>query len=303
MSTDWKQIKQEYIDSKGTALLKDLAEKYGVKPATMRSRKNREKWDDDIEGGVATCNATQKKKVQRNTKSVATQKVKERKDTAPRKALEVVVEDNSELTEMQRAFCLYYIKNRNATMAAIKAGYAPDSAHVRGHELVRNSKVRAEIKKLKGAIAEDLLIDDYDILDRYIKTAFSDMTDFVEFGTELIEVGVASGGTKEVEVDYLKIKNSFEVDGSLISEIKQGRNGVSIKLEDRQKALDKLAVFFDLFPDKFKRKIDDEKLRISQERLELDKAKVTGDIEDAEDDGFLEALNDSVEEVWDDEEN
>lgn len=295
-------VREAYESGEGT--FKKLAEKYGVSEGTIKS------WaKQDRDRGQPWTKPTQPKTKNQKTKTekVESKKVEvekeEKKVAIPQKVIEVVVEDNNELTEMQRSFCLHYIRNHNATMAAIKAGYAPDSAHVRGHELVRNSKVRAEIKKLKGAIAEDLLIDDYDILDRYIKTAFSDMTDFVEFGTELIEVGVASGGTKEVEVDYLKIKNSFEVDGSLISEIKQGRNGVSIKLEDRQKALDKLALFFDLFPDKFKRKIDEEKLRISQDRLELDKAKVTGEIEELGDDGFIEALSGRVEEIWEDEES
>lgn len=52
--TDWKKIRKEYETSKIT--MKDLAEKYGVKYSTLRSRKTREGWQQ----GVATNDATKK---------------------------------------------------------------------------------------------------------------------------------------------------------------------------------------------------------------------------------------------------
>lgn len=58
MSSDskWLEIKKEYlkrtVDGEKVVLSK-LARKHGVKPATLRSRKNREKWDDFLES-VAT---------------------------------------------------------------------------------------------------------------------------------------------------------------------------------------------------------------------------------------------------------
>lgn len=54
--TNWLEIKKEYlrrtVDGE-KVVLTELAEKYQVKPATLRSRKNREKWDDFLEN-VAT---------------------------------------------------------------------------------------------------------------------------------------------------------------------------------------------------------------------------------------------------------
>ncbi len=64
------------------------------------------------------------------------------------------------------------------------------------------------------------------------------------------------------------------------------------------KALDKLSQYFDLFPDKFKRKIEDEKVKQAREKLELEKSKVNGDETEVEDDGFLDALNGRAAEVW-----
>ncbi len=50
--TDWKKIRKEFETSKVT--MKDLAEKHDVKYSTLRSRKNREGWQQ----GVATNDAT-----------------------------------------------------------------------------------------------------------------------------------------------------------------------------------------------------------------------------------------------------
>ncbi|WP_368488256.1 terminase small subunit [Clostridium sp. BJN0013] len=45
------------------------------------------------------------------------------------------------------------------------------------------------------------------------------------------------------KVNYIDFKEISEVDGSLIQEIKQGKSGASIKLYDKQKALDTLAKY------------------------------------------------------------
>ncbi|MFT8837558.1 hypothetical protein [Liquorilactobacillus satsumensis] len=49
---NWKKVRKEYEESDITA--RALAEKYGIKPSTLRSRKNREGWK---------CDATQNKNV------------------------------------------------------------------------------------------------------------------------------------------------------------------------------------------------------------------------------------------------
>lgn len=54
--TNWLEIKKEYlrrtVDGENVKLA-ELAKEYGVKPSTLRSRKNREKWDDFLDN-VAT---------------------------------------------------------------------------------------------------------------------------------------------------------------------------------------------------------------------------------------------------------
>lgn len=77
-------------------------------------------------------------------------------------------------------------------------------------------------------------------------------------------------------VNFVDFKESAEVDDTIISEVKQGKDGVSIKLYDKMKALDVLTKYIDLLPDKHKRMLEEEKLKIEKERLALDKAKAEG---------------------------
>lgn len=65
-----------------------------------------------------------------------------------------------------------------------------------------------------------------DIVRRMTKIAYSDITDFIEFGVD------------ENGENFISLKDSEKVDGSLISEIKINNGNVSLKLMDRSKALE-----------------------------------------------------------------
>ena len=268
---DWKLIKQDYLDNHDTIQLKDLAKKHGVKPATLRSRKNREKWDDELPG-VATRKATQRK-------DVATSKKKRDSPMLPEAYLTEEDIEGPGLTEMQRLFCLYFVKLKNKTQAAINAGYSPTSAYSIGHENMKKPEIRAEVNRLRKKLSNELFVDAMDILEMYAKIAFADITDMAEFGTQLVPV-MASGkpiiitnevtGKKEPllqEVNVVRLKESFMVDGQLISEVKQGKDGVGVKLIDKMKALEKLELYFDVIPDKWKRQIEEEKVKIAKMRV------------------------------------
>ncbi|MFF2449356.1 terminase small subunit [Neobacillus sp. NPDC058068] len=294
---NWDEIRKDFETSKIT--LAALAEKHDIKIGTLKSRKSREGWSRD----PTKKDATKKQKKDAPLKKVATpnKKVATPIELHPDEEINLdnFLED-SELTEKQRLFCLYYVKSFNATQSAINAGYVPVSAHVEGSRLLRHAKVSAEIKRIKQIMTSELYIEAMDVLNKYIKIAFSDITDFLTFGQKWVPViGMAGpvldedGNQVMEEVNYVDFKESGTVDGTIISEVKQGKDGVSIKLEDRMKALDKLSLYFDLFPDKFKRQIEEEKLKIAHH-----KAFGANEEEEYEDDGFEDALNAVTSEVW-----
>lgn len=291
---NWDEIREEFETSKIT--LAALAEKHGIKLGTLKSRKSREGWSRSSPKKDASI----KKVATLKTKKDAT-KNEESLDFLDDEEINLdnFLEDSG-LTDRQRIFCLYYVRTFNATQSAINAGYSKVTAHVQGPRLLSNVRVRDEIKRLKQAMINELFIEAMDVLQKYIKIAFSDITDYLTFGQRNEPVigmmgPVLDEDGRQVmkEVNYVDFKDSGYVDGTIISEVKQGKDGVSIKLEDRMKALDKLAQYFDLFPDRFKRQIEEEKIKIAHH-----KAFGSDGPEEYEDDGFEDALNATTSEVW-----
>jgi phage terminase small subunit len=73
-------------------------------------------------------------------------------------------------------------------------------------------------------------------------------------------------------VNSIKFKEDFEVDGEIISEIKTSRQGSSIKLESRDKAVKWLTDYFEFNPEhKYKKEFDEKKLQLEKERFEHQK--------------------------------
>ncbi len=70
------------------------------------------------------------------------------------------------------------------------------------------------------------------------------------------------------EISFVDVKDSGLVDGTIVTEAKLGKEGIAIKLADKMKALEKLSLYFDLFPDQFKQKIENEKLKLAKQKLD-----------------------------------
>lgn len=229
---DWESIRAEFELS--DISLKDLAEKHGIKPATLRSRKNREKWQKRGSPDDATQRATQRNANATQRKNVAT-----KKKVAP-KAKEIL--ESSDLEDWEEVFCLEYLRHFNKTKAYHKA--RPDvtygSASVEGSRMFGKPKIQKRLAELKQARNEQLFLEGADIDEQWARQAFADVSDFVEFGTETRAVLDDDGNLQEVIKNYVRFKNASEVDGSLIQEVKMGRDGPVIKLYDKQKAMQEL---------------------------------------------------------------
>ena len=201
------------------------------------------------------------------------------------------------MTDKQRLFCLYYVKYFNATKAYQKAyecGY--NTARVEGSKALANPNIKNEIKKLKEPIIESLSVSANDVFQKYIDIAFADITDYIEFGTEIFTYVDDLGETKEEKRNYIRLKNSNVVDGSIVSEIKVGKDGVTVKLNDRIKALQWLTDHMDLETEEQKAKIAILKQKLGNDG-ENGTVVIFGENE-IEDDGFIEALKNSAEEDW-----
>ncbi|PFD89214.1 terminase [Bacillus thuringiensis] len=260
-----------YKDSKGEIPIEDIAAELGKSISLVRKWKSKDKWDENITGNI-----TVGKKVITKVENPKT-----------KKKLKAILEDE-ELSEKERLFCLYYVKYFNGTQAALKSGYTKESAHVQASRLLRRERVSSYIKELKGELVENVFVEALDVLKEYIKIAFADITNYVTFGQREVELeplektSVDEEGNEVTEfitetrmMNYIDLAESDMVDGSIITEVKQGRDGISIKLADKMKALDKLAQYFDLVPDNFKRQIEEErhKMQMEVQKVNVEKAK------------------------------
>lgn len=220
---DWNRVKQEYETSSTT--LKSLAEKYQVKATTLRSRKNREHW-------------------QRATKKVATR----HNNVATQISDEL--EANSELTEKQKLFCLFYLQRFNATWAYQQAYKVSHEVALRaGPRLLGNVGVKRQLTELKNQQRADLYVTADDIAHEYAKQAFASLGDVLDYKVHEELVTNTDGNVfldtddnpvkKHVADIYLK--PSDQIDWSLVQDIHRGKDGLVVKLYDKQKALDSLS--------------------------------------------------------------
>lgn len=266
---------------------KDIAEKYDVSINTVKSWKQRNNWQrGPTQKGVHTKN----KKGAHKVDKVAPKIVKE-------------LSANDGLNDQQKMFCLYYLQRFNATWAYMQA-YDVDyrTANVNGPRLLGNASVREQIDKLRGEIANDLFVTADDIAKEYAKQAFSDIGDYVEFGGQ--ESTILDEDERELLDDngnpikshrsYVMFKDKDKVDTSLIKTIKSGKDGPVVELYDKQRAMDALLKYLG----------NSDSLKEQLLKAQIDKLKIqNGDDnpDEDDDDGFIEAINNSMEGVWTDE--
>lgn len=255
---------------------KDIAAKYGVSMNTVKSWKKRYAWSRNKKTGCIQKGCTQNKKGAHKKEAVA-------EDVS-----QVVI--NDELTDQQQLFCLYQSRMFNYTKAYMKAypGCTYASSAVLGSRLMKNQLIRETIEQLKQNHMNREMLKQEDIFQKYMDIAFADMNDFMSFGQEEIETDYGPR-----MVNSVRLKESDQVDGTLITEVKQGRDGVSVKLADRMKAIDWLADHMDIATAEQKAKI---------EQIRAKTAIMSGTSEEeTEDDGFIEALKGEVADVWEEE--
>lgn len=231
MTEKYEQAEQDYMAG---MKYKDIATKYDVSLNTVKSWKGRYGW----QRGSAKKNAPTKSKMV-HTKA---------KKGAPKIIDEL--EANSKLTDKQKLFCLFYLQRFNATWAYMKAYKCDyDTAMRSGSRLLRNVEVKNQLAELKQQQRSELLITIDNITHEYAKQAFASLGDVLDYKVHEELVTDTDGNVfldtddnpvkKHVADIYLKPSN--QIDWSLVQDIHRGKDGLVVKLYDKQKALDSLS--------------------------------------------------------------
>ena len=280
---DQRVTQAKALYDKGLKLI-DIANQLGIPEGTVRSWKNRYNWD---------CNVAKEK---RNVAKTKKNKKQNQEEPSVDEVSSII--DNPELTDKQRLFCVHYIRCFNATKAYQKAyGCSYENAMQNGSRMLRNDKVKEEILRLKQERLNREFLSESDIFQKYMDIAFADITDYMTFGTEEVPVMAMYGPVKIKDpetgeekqltkiVNTVRFKDSTEVDGTILSEVKQGKDGASIKLSDRMKALQWLS-------DHMNMATEEEKAKIAQIKAQTERLAAAPT--DGEEDG-VEIINDADE--------
>ncbi|QAT29223.1 terminase [Lactiplantibacillus plantarum] len=250
MTEKYERAEQDYMTG---MKYKDIATKYGVTLNTVKTWKQRHKWQRDNLKNVAPP----------KPKGVHTKAKKGAHKPAPKIIDEL--EANSELTDKQKLFCLFYLQRFNATWAyqqAYKCSY--EVAVTNGPRLLRNARIKEQLQELKKQQSQELYVDANDILKCYLKQATADVTDVVEFETvkhlrwQKNYSKDGKYGPKSNPYDYVpaidpdtgeqafyfeqvvKLRDSKKIDTSNIKSIRIDKGEAVVEMYDKQKAMKEL---------------------------------------------------------------
>lgn len=253
--------------------LVDISRQLDVPEGTVRRWKSIYKWESERSDKKSERSERKRAKKERQEKQIA-------EDVS-------MVMENPDLTEKQRLFCVLYVRCFNATKAYQKAYECTyETAAAVGYRLLENVGVKTEIQRLKKNRLNREMLDEHDIFQKYMDIAFADITDYVSFGREKVPVMGPFGQVmvkdeetgKRVElmkeVNTVRFRESSDIDGTIVTEVKQGKDGASIKLADRMKALQWLSEHMDMAT-------DEQRARIAHVKAQTDK--LTGNNQEIED--------------------
>lgn len=206
--------------------------------------------------------------------------------------------EDTGLTDKQRLFCIYYVRFFNATKAYKKAfGCSYETAMANGSRMLRNAKVKKEILSLKQDRLNQKLVSGSDIFQKYLDIAFADINEYLEFGTEEAPVMSMHGPVKvkdpetgeETELkqtaNFVRFKDSREVDGTILAEVRSEKGSAVVRLNDRMKALQWLSDHLGIATEEQRAKVA--MLKAQTERMAV--------IQDTGEEDGVEIINDAEE--------
>ena len=153
------------------------------------------------------------------------------------------------LTPKQMRFVDEYLVDFNATQAAIRAGYSEKTANTIGAQNLAKLSIQAEISRRQKDLQRRTEVSQDRVIRELARIAFADASDYVRVTTETV---VPEDGDP-FEMQTVKIKDTDGLSDdqrAAIAGIKQGANGIEIKLYDKTRAIELLGRHIGLFTDK-----------------------------------------------------
>ncbi len=151
------------------------------------------------------------------------------------------------LTAKQEAFCTEYLIDLNATQAAIRAGYSPDSANEIAAENMAKPSVSSRVAELMALRSERTRISADRVLTELARMGFSDIRDYFtpEDGIRKVSALKDDAAAALQSMKVTKKVVDYDEDGNAIV-----GDVVEFKLADKTKNLELIGKHLAMFSDK-----------------------------------------------------
>lgn len=204
----------------------------------------------------------------------------------------------SDMTENEKTFLLLYLESYNGAQSYRKA-YNMDNlvvSKVKACELLQKPHIRAAVKRARKIMSVGFDIDPTQYIEFLLKAANANIGDYVRVeeeekpvldreGNPILNMDTGEPVTNKRSRVFLN--NSKDLDMSLVSSIKQGKDGVTIQLIDKLSCWDKIKDFMEWQMEKENKAKEDSKI------LEA----ITGRVEDTwSDDNVYSDLEEALKE-------
>jgi phage terminase small subunit len=141
-------------------------------------------------------------------------------------------------TDRMELFCHEYLVDLNATQAAIRAHYSPDTAKQIGTENLSKPAIKARIKALREEMAKGYNLTKERIAQEYARIGFFDIRKIYDDDGELIPITKLDDDSAAA-IAGIEVANDWDRDNDgkaiIVGQIKK------IKIADKKAALDSLA--------------------------------------------------------------
>lgn len=154
-------------------------------------------------------------------------------------------ESTHQLTPKQELFCHEYLKDRNATQAYIRAGYAVEGATTGGPRLLSNVWIRSRINELIKEQLDLLKIDQHFVLRELLNSATIDISDAYDEEGNLRALSEMPEPLRRSIIE-VKTEELFEGQGKKREHIGTAK---TIRIADKLRALELLGKHLKLFTD------------------------------------------------------
>lgn len=139
-----------------------------------------------------------------------------------------------DLTAKQEKFCIEYLKDLNATQAAIRAGYSKKTAMEQGYQLLQKTSVSDFIQKEREKDASTAEITRQKVINEYAKLAFFDIRKVLTVDGGLKDTGEWDDDSAAAIAGLESYDEKEPESGMVLGTVRK------IKISDKRAALDSL---------------------------------------------------------------